>query len=132
MRNRFWGGANSVRGYKPTGLGREFGGKNQLLTTVEYQHLLLDIRELTVFGLSLTMGLELAAFVDTGTTWDEPNEFGDDRRYSSPLETQPEHPHSPARCGFHPGFAVRSGGFRFGAGEGTRPFRTSTQRRSPR
>ena len=70
------GGANSVRGFKPTGLGREFGGKNQLLTTVEYQHLLLDIRELTVFGLSFTMGLELAAFVDTGTTWNEPNEFG--------------------------------------------------------
>ena len=70
------GGANSIRGYTPTGLGRELGGKNQLLTTVEYQHLLLDIRELTIVGLSFTMGLELAAFVDTGTAWNESNEFG--------------------------------------------------------
>ena len=70
------GGANSVRGYAPTGLGRELSGKNQLLTTVEYQHLLLDIQELTIFGFRFTMGLELAAFVDTGTAWNEPNEFG--------------------------------------------------------
>ncbi len=70
------GGANSVRGFTTTGLGRELTGKNQLLTTVEYQHLLLDIRELTIFGLSFTMGLELAAFVDRGTAWNEPDEFG--------------------------------------------------------
>ena len=70
------GGANSVRGYTPTSLGREVSGKNQLLTTVEYQHLLLDIQELTVVGFKFTMGLELAAFVDTGTAWNTPNEFG--------------------------------------------------------
>ena len=70
------GGANSVRGYKPARLGHELAGKNQLLTTVEYQHLLLDIRELTVLGMSFTMGLELAAFVDTGSTWNDPAEFG--------------------------------------------------------
>ena len=73
------GGANSVRGYSPTTLGRELHGKNQLLTTVEYQHLLWDIREITVYGFNLTMGLELAAFVDTGTAWNEPNEFGASR-----------------------------------------------------
>ncbi len=69
------GGANSVRGYSPE-RGRELAGKNQLLTTVEYQHLLLDIQEITIFGFRFAMGLELAAFVDTGTAWNEPNEFG--------------------------------------------------------
>lgn len=70
------GGANSVRGYTPSTLGRELSGKNQLLTTIEYQHLLLDIQELIVFGFRFTMGLELAAFVDTATAWNQPNEFG--------------------------------------------------------
>jgi outer membrane protein insertion porin family len=72
------GGANSIRGYELGELGRELSGKNQLLTTIEYQYLLWDVREVVVWGFPVTMGLELAAFVDTGVAWSTSNQFNTD------------------------------------------------------
>jgi outer membrane protein insertion porin family len=72
------GGANSIRGYELQALGKELSGKNQLLTTIEYQYLLWDVREIILYGFAVTMGLELAAFVDTGVAWNAGNEFNTD------------------------------------------------------
>ena len=72
------GGANSIRGYELDELGRELAGKNQLLTTIEYQYLLWDVREIIVYGFAVTMGLELGAFVDVGVAWNEGHEFNTD------------------------------------------------------
>ncbi len=73
------GGSNSIRGYELENLGKELAGKNQLITTFEYQYLLWDVREVLVYGFAFTLGLELAAFVDTGIAWDTGSQFNTDR-----------------------------------------------------
>ena len=73
------GGANSVRGYDTKELGRVLFGKNQLIATAEYQHLVLDIREVFISKFSFTVGLEVAAFVDVGVAWNEDSELNSDR-----------------------------------------------------
>jgi outer membrane protein insertion porin family len=72
------GGANSIRGYQVDELGKELSGKNQLITTLEYQYLLWDVREIALYGFPITMGLELAAFIDTGLAWNTSNQFNTD------------------------------------------------------
>jgi len=72
------GGANSIRGYQVDELGKELSGKNQLITTLEYQYLLWDVREVALYGFPVTMGLELAAFIDTGLAWNTSNQFNTD------------------------------------------------------
>ncbi|HWN83100.1 MAG TPA: BamA/TamA family outer membrane protein, partial [Candidatus Udaeobacter sp.] len=69
------GGANSIRGYQVDELGKELSGKNQLITTLEYQYLLWDVREIALYGFPITMGVELAAFIDTGLAWNTSNQF---------------------------------------------------------
>lgn len=72
------GGANSIRGYQLDDLGTELFGKNQLITTLEYQYLLWDVREVALYGFPVTMGLELAAFIDSGLAWNTSNQFNTD------------------------------------------------------
>ena len=61
------GGTNTVRGWN---LGaRE--GKNQFLNTVEYRYELMAPRSGSIFGFSGFLGLQLAAFGDFGTAWNE-------------------------------------------------------------
>ena len=72
------GGANSIRGYQVNELGKELSGKNQLITTLEYQYLLWDVREIALYGFPITMGVELAAFIDTGLAWNTSNQFNTD------------------------------------------------------
>jgi len=73
------GGANSIRGYRTSKLGKTLAGKNQLITTFEYQYLLWDVREITLYGFAVTFGLEIAAFLDTGIAWNTAAEFNSDR-----------------------------------------------------
>lgn len=69
------GGANSIRGYDVDELGRERFGKHQLLGTVAYEWLLMPLREVSWWKLSVSTGLKLAAFVDVGTAWNTDAEF---------------------------------------------------------
>jgi outer membrane protein assembly factor BamA len=69
--NYLMGGANSIRGYELTELGKELSGDNQLILTAEYQHLIWEVREVIVYGFALTLGLEAAAFLDTGVAWND-------------------------------------------------------------
>ena len=69
--NLYLGGTNSVRGWDLNAR----HGKNQFLNTLEYRYDLLKPRAFRVFGLSLYGGLQVAAFADTGTVWDEGDQF---------------------------------------------------------
>ncbi len=71
----FMGGASSIRGYQTDVLGKELFGKNQLIGTIEYQYLLKDLREYRIIGLSFSLGLKIAAFVDTGIAWNRAGDF---------------------------------------------------------
>lgn len=73
------GGANSVRGYDIDVLGRQIFGKNQLIVTAEYQYLVMPIREITFIRWPFSLGLEVAAFSDSGTAWNDHGELGWDR-----------------------------------------------------
>jgi outer membrane protein insertion porin family len=73
------GGSNSIRGYDLEVLGKELYGKNQLIGTVEYQHLVWDVREIAIYKWSFTLGFEVAAFVDVGAAWSESNDLNLDR-----------------------------------------------------
>ena len=72
----YLGGANTIRGYSLESLGPTLHGKNQLLTTAEYNIKLLDLARRDVFRWSFSVGLELALFTDAGIAWDESPEFG--------------------------------------------------------
>jgi outer membrane protein insertion porin family len=72
----YLGGANTIRGYQLEALGPTLNGKNQLLTTAEYNFKLLDLARRDVFKWSFSVGLELALFADAGIAWDENPEFG--------------------------------------------------------
>ena len=65
------GGTNSVRGWE---LGsRE--GKNQFINTLEYWHILLDMKRYKFWFLQEALALQLAFFTDAGTAWSTENEF---------------------------------------------------------
>jgi outer membrane protein assembly factor BamA len=72
----YLGGANSIRGYSLEALGPTLNGKNQLLTTAEYNVKLLDLARRDVFRWSFSLGLELALFGDAGIAWSEGPQFG--------------------------------------------------------
>jgi outer membrane protein assembly factor BamA len=72
----YLGGANTIRGYQLEALGPTLNGKNQLLTTAEYNFKLLDLARRDIFKWSFSVGLELALFADAGIAWDENPEFG--------------------------------------------------------
>jgi outer membrane protein insertion porin family len=69
-----FGGVNSVRGW-------EFDqrrGKNQFLNVAEYRYTVLPIRALDMFGkFKFRAGLQIAAFADLGSLWDEGDQFKD-------------------------------------------------------
>lgn len=71
----FLGGANTIRGYKLSELGKELFGKNQFLYTLEYRYTLLAPRAFSVFKWSVGMGFELAAFGDVGVAWSRSQDF---------------------------------------------------------
>ncbi len=73
------GGANSLRGHDIEKLGRTLFGRNQMLGTVEYAYTVLRPRRVDVWKLSLRMALELAAFADVGTAWNESRELSMNR-----------------------------------------------------
>lgn len=72
------GGANSVRG-QDVDLGKTLFGKNQLITTLEYQLELLPLKPYHFFRWSAALGLQLALFTDVGVAWSAPDEFAADR-----------------------------------------------------
>ena len=72
----YLGGANTIRGYQLEALGPTLNGKNQLLTTAEYNIKLLDLARRDVFRWSFSVGLELALFADAGIAWTESPQFG--------------------------------------------------------
>lgn len=65
------GGTNTVRGWESGA--RQ--GKNQFINTVEYRYDLLHPRLFRVRKYSLYYGLQLAAFADLGTAWNEGGDF---------------------------------------------------------
>ncbi len=69
------GGANSIRGYRITELGRELYGKNQLIGTAEYSFNLVPVRRWDVWKFAFSLGLDVALFADVGTAWSESSEF---------------------------------------------------------
>ena len=72
----YMGGANTIRGYQLAELGPTLNGKNQLLTTAEYNFKLLDVARHDIFKWSFSLGLELALFADAGTAWSDSADFG--------------------------------------------------------
>jgi len=73
------GGANSIRGYQPTKLGREVFGQNQFIFTAEYRVLVAPIREYRLLGWSVGLGWQAAAFLDVGSAWAENQSLTGDR-----------------------------------------------------
>lgn len=65
------GGTNSVRGW-PLG---SRSGKDQWINTVEYWWTLVPESAYRLYFLKWSMGLQLAAFADVATAWDNPKEF---------------------------------------------------------
>ena len=75
------GGANSVRG-QSVDLGKTLYGKNQLITTLEYQINILPLKPYNFFKWSAAVGVQLALFTDTGIVWSTSDEFSSDRAKS--------------------------------------------------
>jgi outer membrane protein assembly factor BamA len=75
----YLGGANSIRGYDLNVLGPVLNGKNQLLTTAEYNFRLLDIERRDFWRWSFSLGLQLALFGDLGLAWSGSEEFAWER-----------------------------------------------------
>ena len=71
----YLGGANTIRGYELATLGPVLNGKNQLLTTAEYNFKLLDVSRRDIFRWSFSVGLELGLFADAGIAWSEGADF---------------------------------------------------------
>ena len=65
------GGTNSLRGWELDA--RQ--GKNQLLNTFEYRYDLVKVRDHSLKGLNYYAGVQLAAFVDSGSAWNEGADF---------------------------------------------------------
>ena len=75
----FMGGANTIRGYDVDELPLTLFGKNQLIFTVEYQLILLKVREYEIYKWAMNAGLELALFSDTGIAWSRNEDFSANR-----------------------------------------------------
>ena len=73
------GGANSIRGFEVTDLGRTLRGRNQLLTTLEFRGSLLPVREYELFNQSADLGLAWALFMDNGVAWDHTEQLSRQR-----------------------------------------------------
>ncbi len=67
------GGSNLIRGYN---VGTKVG-KNQFLNTVEYRWNFMQPRPFTYFGVTASLGLQLALFTDFGSEWNTNDEFDD-------------------------------------------------------
>jgi outer membrane protein assembly factor BamA len=65
------GGANSLRGWEINA--RQ--GKNQWLNSVEYRYDLVKVRDRTFKGVNFYAGMQLAAFVDSGSAWNDSDQF---------------------------------------------------------
>lgn len=74
------GGANSIRGYTIDELGKEVYGQNQLIGTLEYQLVVMPFREYVVWKWSFRAGLQVAAFADWGSAWNEGQSIRDPAR----------------------------------------------------
>jgi len=66
------GGTNSVRGWPLDSR----SGKNQWISTVEYWWDLVPASSYKFYFVRWSMGLQLAAFADAATAWDDTEEFG--------------------------------------------------------
>jgi outer membrane protein assembly factor BamA len=69
------GGANSIRGYNIDELGRTLFGKNQMIYTLEYQFRVRPIQEYRILNWSVSLGLQLAFFLDSGVAWNAEHEL---------------------------------------------------------
>ncbi|MFQ5638154.1 MAG: BamA/TamA family outer membrane protein [bacterium] len=69
------GGTNSVRGWKINSRG---GGKNQFINTAEYRFTFIEPKLLSLFGITLDVGLQLALFGDVGIAWNNSDQFKTD------------------------------------------------------
>jgi outer membrane protein insertion porin family len=65
------GGRNAIRGWNQNAR----IGKSQWLNTVEYRYELVKVRPTRIFGFNVFWGIQLAAFGDLGTAWNEGDEF---------------------------------------------------------
>jgi len=65
------GGANSLRGYDITDLGKRLSGKNQWLSTLELRQTVLKPRRYDILKWAFKFGLEVAAIGDLGYAWDD-------------------------------------------------------------
>jgi outer membrane protein assembly factor BamA len=65
------GGSNSIRGYD---VGKKVG-KNQWINTVEYRWNFMQPRPFTWFGVTASIGMQLALFSDFGSVWNTYEEF---------------------------------------------------------
>ncbi len=74
------GGANTIRGYVLDELGKEVFGQNQLIVTLEYRLVVMPFREYVVWKWSFRAGLQLAAFADWGSAWNEGQSVRDPAR----------------------------------------------------
>jgi len=65
------GGTNTVRGWKLDSR----RGKNQMLTVLEYGFMVLERKIVRISKIQMDIGIQLAAFADVGSAWDEANEW---------------------------------------------------------
>lgn len=65
------GGTNSMRGWEINA--RQ--GKDQWLNTFEYRYDLVKVHDLAIKKLNFYLGVQLAAFVDSGSAWTESSDF---------------------------------------------------------
>jgi outer membrane protein insertion porin family len=72
------GGANTIRGYGVEDL-KELSGKNQLLSTAEYNVSLLPLARRDFWRWSYSIGVQLALFSDLGVAWNEASELSAQR-----------------------------------------------------
>ena len=75
----YLGGANTIRGYSVEDLGPKLNGKNQLITTAEYNVNLFPLARRDIFKWSYSIGVQLALFSDLGIAWSEPGDFEAER-----------------------------------------------------
>ena len=101
----YLGGANTIRGYNVEDLGPKLNGKNQFVSTAEYNFNLLPLARRDIFKWSYSIGLQLALFSDLGIAWSEPGDFTAERFRAG------------AGAGRGSSFPVRAGAFDFGWSE---------------
>lgn len=65
------GGSNSIRGYD---VGMKIG-KNQFISTIEYRWNFVQPRPVSYFGVTASIGMQLAFFTDFGSAWNTSAEF---------------------------------------------------------